>query len=266
MNIKTEQLSYNHLTFKQPSLHANLFSMHCHNTYEFLFFEKGEANYIIDEKKYKLRKNDLVFIRPYKYHYIEFTKDTEYSRINIAFSDTFLDKKLLQTIPHELEVINCPADSVIAGVFGRMDYYTSKLTEETFIHLLSALLTEILYNIQIVDIDTVHIPSMLSPILVEALEYINKNLFTVKQIREISNQLNVSEQYLFRLFHTQLHISPHKYLITKRLLHAQSMLQQGNRPTDVYYRCGFDSYVGFYKQYMKMFGYPPSKENSILQV
>ena len=95
MIIKTEQISYNHLTFKKPSLAPEPFSMHCHNTYEFIFFEKGEANYIIDENKYKLRKNDLVFIRPSKYHCIEFTKDTEYSRINIAFPDTFVNKNLL---------------------------------------------------------------------------------------------------------------------------------------------------------------------------
>ena len=70
MIIKTEQLTYNYLTFKKPTLNPEPFSMHCHTTYELIFFEKGEANYIIDENKYKLHKNDLIFIRPYKYHYI----------------------------------------------------------------------------------------------------------------------------------------------------------------------------------------------------
>ena len=52
MIIKTEQLTYNYLTFKKPTLNPEPFSMHCHTTYELIFFEKGEANYIIDENKY----------------------------------------------------------------------------------------------------------------------------------------------------------------------------------------------------------------------
>ena len=235
--------------------------MHCHNTYELIFFEKGEANYIIDDKKYKLHKNDLIFIRPYKYHYIEFTKDTEYSRINIAFSDTLINPSLLEAISPEIEVINCPPESIIAGLFSRMKYYAIKLNKDDFSEILSALLTETMYNLFLADIDMAYIPSSLTPLLSDAIEYINTNLFTIKEIKEVSERFNISEQYFFRLFRTQLHISPHKYLITKRLLHAQNMLQQGKRPTEIYYLCGFDSYVSFYKQYVKAFGHPPSQEN-----
>lgn len=261
MIIKTEQLLYNHSTFKKPSLTPEPFSMHCHNTYELIFFEKGEANYIIDEKKYKLHKNDLIFIRPYKYHYIEFTKDTEYSRINIAFSESLVKESVLKSIPKELEIISCPSDSVTGEIFAHIEYYSKKLPEDMFIDILSAMITEIIHNLRLTDIDMVYIPSTISPLLTEVLEYINKNLFTIKEIKELGNLFNISEQYLFRLFQTQLHISPHKYLTIKRLLYAQTMLQQGKRPTEIYYACGFDSYVSFYKQYVKMFGHPPSKES-----
>ena len=260
MNFKTELLGYNHFTFKKPSERPETFSMHCHNTYELIFFEKGEANYIIDDKKYKLRKNDLIFIRPYKYHYIEFTKDTEYSRFNIAFSDTLINRNLLQSIPNEIEVINCPPESIIAELFNRMEYYTIRLNKEDFIEILSALLTEVMYNLRLTDIDMAHIPSVLTPMLSDAIEYINANLFSIKEIKEVSSHFNISEQYLFKLFRTQLHTSPYKYLVIKRLLHAQNMLQQGKRPTETYYLCGFDSYVSFYKQYVKVFGHSPSQE------
>ena len=58
---KTKRISYDHVSYEKPSVYAENFYLHCHSTYELLFFEKGEANYIIDEKKYKLHKNDLVF-------------------------------------------------------------------------------------------------------------------------------------------------------------------------------------------------------------
>ena len=260
MIIETEHLIYNHKTYENPRRTPEPFSRHCHNTYEILFFESGEANYIIDEKKYKLHKNDLIFIRPFKYHYIEFTRDSEYSRINIAFSDKVVRDELLKSVPEELEVINCQPESILLELFSRMDYYASKLVENEFVEMLSAMLTEVIYNLRLADFDMAHIPKTLSPLLVSALEYINNNLFTIKEIKSVSSLINVSEQYLFRLFQTQLHISPHKYITTKRLMHAQALLRQGKRPTDIFTSLGFESYVSFYKQYVSTFGYPPSKE------
>ena len=141
-----------------------------------------------------------------------------------------------------------------------MEYYSIKLCENDFAKILCSLLTEIMYNLRLCDIDMAHIPSMLTPLLSNAIEYINENLFSIKEIREVCAHFNVSEQYLFKLFRTQLYISPYKYLVTKRLLYAQNMLQQGKRPTEIYYLCGFDSYVSFYKQYVRAFGHPPSQE------
>lgn len=262
MIIKTEQLLYNHVTFTRPSQKLEPFSMHCHNTYELIFFERGDASYIIDQNKYKLHKNDLIFIRPSKYHYIEFTGESEYSRINIAFSESLVSPSLLASVPSELEVISCPSGSILEGIFRRIDYYSTKLSEACFTELLTSMLTEIVYNLHLADIDMAYIPATLAPLLVKILEYINDNLFTLKEVREVCAHFCISEQYVFRLFQTGLRTSPYKYITIKRLLHAQTFLRQGKRPTQVFQICGFDSYVSFYKQYVKHFGYPPSKEQS----
>ena len=132
MMIKTEHLFYNHLTFQNPRLTPEPFSMHSHNTYELLFFEGGDASYIIDQSKYKLHKNDLVLIRPGKYHCIEFASDSPYARINIAFSDTVVKKSLLTHLPSELEVIACPPGSILNELFCRMTYYETALSESGF--------------------------------------------------------------------------------------------------------------------------------------
>ena len=68
---KNIALHYDHLAIQTPYDKPELFMMHSHNTYELLYFEKGEATYVIENRKYRLHKNDLIFIRPLKYHYIE---------------------------------------------------------------------------------------------------------------------------------------------------------------------------------------------------
>lgn len=68
MDISDENLVYNHKYYKNPSASPEAFLKHSHNTYELIFFEKGKVTYFIEGKKYELKKNDLVVIRPMKFH------------------------------------------------------------------------------------------------------------------------------------------------------------------------------------------------------
>ena len=98
MDISNENLVYNHRYYKTPAASPEAFMKHSHNTYELIFFEKGNVTYFIEGKRYKLKKNDLVFIRPMKFHYVDIQPDSEYSRFNIAFGDSFVGKKLLDSV------------------------------------------------------------------------------------------------------------------------------------------------------------------------
>lgn len=260
MDISNENLVYNHRYYKTPAASPEAFMKHSHNTYELIFFEKGNVTYFIEGKRYKLKKNDLVFIRPMKFHYVDIQPDSEYSRFNIAFGDSFVGKKLLDSVTEEIELVHCPEECVVTEIFAKTDYYAAHLDEDAFTDVLAALLKELFYSLRISENEFFIDSSKLSPILGKAVDYINDNLFTVKDIKEVADKLYVSEQYLFRIFQNQIKISPKKYINNKRLLFAQSMLRQGMRPTDIYEKCGFDSYPGFYKQYVATFGYAPSKE------
>ena len=257
--IKNAYCYYDRSVLKNPYDKRQSFMLHSHNTYELLFFEGGDAEYVIEDRKYQLKKNDLVFIRPRMYHYIDLKSNAEYVRFNIAFDADFVGKELLHSIPAETEVICCPPKSIIFENFKRMDYYQKALDEKEFFDILSGLLREIFYNILLSN-QSVAIPSEMSSLLSSALSYINENLFTIKSLKEISDRLFITEAYLFKLFKNQLKISPKKYINSKRLLHAQKLIRRGKKPTDIYSECGFDTYVGFYKQYVKHFGFAPSRE------
>ena len=263
MALQKDSLYYSHLSIQEPFEKPGLSMMHSHNSYELLFFEKGEADYVIEDREYRLHKNDLIIIRPLKYHYIKINSNSEYSRCNILFDPSFLENHQSIVIPDSLHIVNCPKDGILYDIFTRMNYYHSSLSSECFEKLFPCLLTELLYNINLLLDEPNNISFKTSPFLTQALDYINENLFTIKSIREVSKHFFVSEQYLFKQFQSQLKITPKKYVNTKRLLHAQKMLRQGKKPIQIYSECGFESYVGFYKQYVKNFGYPPSKEKGL---
>ena len=89
----------------------------------------------------------------------------------------------------------------------------------------------------------------------------------LSDIGEIANHLFVSESYLFRLFKRELHQTPKKYIREKRLLMAQKMLSEGEKPSRVSECCGFSDYTTFYRNYTAFFGRSPrdirSEENQV---
>ena len=91
--------------------------------------------------------------------------------------------------------------------------------------------------------------------LSDALTYINQNILAPLTVESVANRLFVSESYLFRLFKTELHQTPKKYIMIKKLLVAQKMLTSGEKPTVVAEKCGFSDanyFSRFFKQHTGM--------------
>ncbi len=261
MIVKNESLTYNHVSFENPKKTTD-FKNHSHNVCEILYFVKGDADYVIENRRYNLKKNDLVFIRPNLYHYIEILSDAEYERFNISFDPSIVGDELIKRIPTTIEVVNCPPDGIIEELFSRLKYYSKNLSQVDFQEVLPLILKELFYALNLNSDKALNIPLEISPLLTKVLEFINDNLFTLNSIKEISKEFFITEQYLHKIFKTQLKTTPKKYINSKRLIHAQKLIQRGKKPVDVYSACGFDTYVGFYKQYINTFGYSPSKEKS----
>ena len=57
--FSSNKIVYNHEITKNPD--KNMFSTHFHEFIEVIYFISGNASYIVDGKKYKLRPNDIVF-------------------------------------------------------------------------------------------------------------------------------------------------------------------------------------------------------------
>ncbi|MBQ7921991.1 MAG: helix-turn-helix transcriptional regulator [Clostridia bacterium] len=252
-------LLYKHTITDNPPCDA--FFMHTHNLYELLYFISGDATLIIEDRKYKLQKGDLMFIRPSKYHYIQIDTSERYERYDVLFPGTGLNEEENALIPENLEVISIASNPVADGIFRKMDYYYEGLDAKNFTKVMMLLLKELFFCISIAAEKTERSAfSAVSPMLSEVLKYINDNLFAIKNISEITANFFVTESYLFRLFKSELKRSPKKYITAKRLLAAQSLIAMGEKPTEVYEKCGFNEYTTFYRSYKNFFGYVPSRE------
>ena len=246
-----------------PKPTRDLVPLHIHNSYELLYILSADATYAVEDRRYKLKKDDLIIIRPNIYHYIQIDSPQDYERYNILFDAALVEN--IELLPEELDVVNCRQIPYLPELFPKMHYYHEMLDEDSFGELLTLLLRELVYNLSISEAQskrnqytTVH------PIVSGALRQINERLFQPIKISEIAEAQYVTESYLHRLFQQELKTTPKKYIVEKRLLAAQTQLLQGMRPTRVYQECGFSDYSAFYRCYYRYFGYPPSQEGSCL--
>lgn len=237
------------------------YSMHIHNTYELIYFLDGDASHIIEDRKYKLKRGDLVLIRPLTYHFIQIEGQTRYDRYNVLFDPKLHGIEGVELIPDGLEVVSLEGNRTAEDIFRRCDLYRERCTEETFFRLLPHLLSELFYNLHaFLGTSNAKEGARISPLISEFLQYINKNLYSPIDIGQVAESLFVSESYLFRLFKRELHQTPQKYIREKRLMMAQKMLSEGERPTEVCARCGFSDYTTFYRNYVAFFGRSPSEK------
>ena len=254
----TDRIFFKHRV--SENLPCDAYSMHTHNCYELIYFLEGDATHVIEDRKYKLKKGDLIIIRPFQYHFIQIDAPARYERYNILFNPEIHHVESVELIPDSMEVINLTGNRVIEEICRKCDLYFENSDDKTFEKILSHLLAEMFYNINLFPGNAYQKATTLSPIISKALKYTNENLCTVASIEEIAEHLFVSEIYLFRLFQKELHHTPKKYILEKRLLLSQKMIRDGEKPTSVFEKCGFCDYTTFYRNYTSFFGHSPSDE------
>jgi AraC-like DNA-binding protein len=91
------------------------------------------------------------------------------------------------------------------------------------------------------------------------LEYIERNLKTDITAEELARMANYSTFHFCRLFSSIMGSSVSGYILKRRLDHALSEIACGRKAMDVVLEYGFDTYAGFYKAFVRMYGCSPKK-------
>lgn len=250
-----------HTSYNYPK---NAHSAHSHNIYELIYFVGGDATHVIENRRYKLRKGDLVLIRPLKHHFIQIDSLCDYERYDILFDPEALGIESIRLLDEGFDIMNLEDHPAADNIIRKTDYYFKHFKGQDFVKVTSLLLSELFYLLSVISSSEREMTSEGSPILSRALEYINSNLATITDIGEIAKHCFVTESYLFRIFKNELHHSPKRYINEKRLLLADKRIASGEKPTAVYESCGFSDYTTFYRSYVSFFGHAPSRRISVM--
>ncbi|MTI30622.1 helix-turn-helix domain-containing protein [Xanthovirga aplysinae] len=101
---------------------------------------------------------------------------------------------------------------------------------------------------------------LFSPANVSFKETINQNLYANLTLEELAHLCNMSLSTFKRKFKNVFNDSPKKYIVTKKLEKAATMLKsEGLRVSDVAYKVGFDSISTFNRNFVLKYGKTPSE-------
>lgn len=254
--IKTHEI-----TFKYAKGMRDIIGKEIHTYHEIFLFLSGDAEFISDLGSVKLDPNTLVIIPKQTFHQFVVTgPESEYRRCVFNFEfvsqlDTIIDKKF-----QKISILN---NKEINAIFYRLqNFCDNSLSKDESDILLKALFAQILVHIHS-DTEYDSRYSDFSDTTRKALDYINRNLNKALTVKHLSEKFHISPSNLEHTFKNDIKIPIHRYILQKRLILANSKITEGKTPTEAAHDCGFNDYSGFYKQYKKMFGTPPSKRKTL---
>lgn len=97
----------------------------------------------------------------------------------------------------------------------------------------------------------------------KAKEYIDLHYYHDLNIAQIAMKAGLSEYHFFRLFKSVYGLSPHQYIIRKRLFSARNIIrQEGLAISEAAIMTGFSDVHSFSKAFKKFFGYAPSRQQT----
>ena len=260
-NVFAEFIHTKSAMFKHAKGMRDIFGLEFHPFHEIFLFIDGDAEFISGSFRTKLKRNSLVIIPKESFHHFVVNgPEEEYHRYVLNFTPFGNLQSLIEEKMKDIYVI--PISDELLAHFKRLDKYAQSNNQYKKELVLEAALTDILLEFEPPEKDAFDSSTLLiNPIIKKAVEYINGNTSKISRMEEIAAAVNVSPSYFSHLFIKELHISPSKYLLEKKLVMANRMIDSGVGAVTAAEQCGFANYSGFYKMYKKAFGYPPSKTN-----
>ncbi|MBQ9132938.1 MAG: helix-turn-helix transcriptional regulator [Clostridia bacterium] len=258
MHVFAQYIRTEEIMFKHAKGMRDIIGLEFHPYHEIFLFMGGDAEFISNAFRARLQPRTLVVIPKENFHhFVVHGAEEDYHRYVFNFTaveglDALIEEKMDR-------LCYFPASPSLCAMFEKLGSHTADADTYKQALLQRAIFTEILLEMETaVQNDTDYAHLSVHPLIAEAVKFIQMHTSTITQVEDVAKAVNISSSYLSHLFREELHISPHRYILEKKLILANRRIEGGCGAVQAAAECGFANYSGFYKMYKKMFGFPPS--------
>lgn len=227
----------------EPSLKEREF----HNYHEFVFYIGGEAYFISKNIQQALSPGSIVVIPKEQFHQFFVSDPVNYRRCILGFRETSETVEMIRRVMTGVKIISTPGRK-IAELFEAMaetvkgelpDAMKCLFVQASLIQLLVYLLQSAPAGIT----ENINISSVVQG----AIAYIDEHYDQKLSVESIARQFYVSPSSLAHKFSRELNITVYQYILQKRMLSVQSLVEQGASYAEAAVRSGFSDYSCFYR-------------------
>lgn len=233
---------------------------HMHDFCEIVIYFSGNVRYISEYREFIPEEYDIIVTPPGVNHTARLNRESQYERYVIYFG-----KKAFGIYNDTLNKI------FEAGAFLRFDEKNKKSLSNLLMQTHAVLRNKnefsavmaYSYILQIfclmISNGSAAIYNELPLNIIAIREYIDENLTSIYNIRDIATHFHYSREYFSRMFKKCFNISVSEYIRSKRLEYARTLLHNGVSVTDSCFECGFSNVSYFIKCFNAKFGMTPYK-------
>ncbi|HHW89568.1 MAG TPA: AraC family transcriptional regulator [Clostridiales bacterium] len=236
------------------------YAKHYHDFYEMFYFVKGKAFFTVEEEKQVMSFGDILLIQPGVHHFVTFFENAPYERYVLKFQDElvpdFLKNFFIKRSAFFTSVPN------IQKLFRKLDSLYRDFNAMELEILFSNVITEILIRLNHTEFKQKAVESDDDESITKIIQYINENIRKNITIEELCDKFHFSQSHLYKEFQTYMRTPIMKYIRSKKIIAANQLIRRGEKPTKVAEQFGFMEYSTFYRSFIDVMGYPPSRTKS----
>ena len=259
-NFVYDNMDFAH-KYDEHTLPSDDFTKHMHDHYELLYVVRGDIHYTIDSQTKRLGPGDTLLIPPGALHFGTVNPAMHYERFVLKFSSKSLHPFIMERIKKCKAF--CGRISGLDKHFAELDrIYDEYCDEERYI-LMMAVLMRILIQVYHTDNDQPQRDIVTNEMIAAIIKYIDANTHRQITLEDICNELHFSKSYISSEFSKEMKTPVMNYIKTKKIIAAHRMITETDMSiADVARQFGYNEYSTFYRNYLKIIGFPPQKSKS----
>ena len=240
--------------------------LHINKFLEIYIYVKGDADYIVGDSYFTLKRGDIVLINQYETHKAVLKKRCFYERFYIlvpidSFDDFYFDPfkkintKFVSLAAGERE----HALSILYEIAATLKDDESEQGSFKAYGLFLQFLSLISYSFSKDDKaeKEQERPSRLPKYISEILKYIDQNAAKIESVEELARKFGLSMPYLSATFKAKIGTPIKSYIQAKKIACAKELLDKDYSVTDACYESGFNDCSYFIKVFKRHIGVTP---------
>ncbi len=236
------------------------YDLHCHPTYEVYCFLDGDAEYMVEGKRYHPAPGTLLLLPPNVFHGVKVLSSRPYDRMALHFAPELLPPESAPALlaPFMAEKACYPRTEGY-----RLEGYFRALLECRELPAplqdiaLPARLTALLTQVGLIALRTQPLcapPEQAEGIAGRLIAYVNDHYTQPMSLAELAGRFYLSKNQLNRIFRRATGTTIMDYAARKRVALVQRLVREGTPAQQAAARAGYGDYSNYYRQSKRIAG------------